>query len=540
MPTVPPSHEPLEDGKPPDSAGAPLERDRPLSQSLIWQRQTEFYRQRGPRAWTEDRVPQYITNNPFLAEIQAGIVAGFLDDCLKPGSRGSALSLSPNHPLRILELGAGPGRFACLFLRHLTARLRERGIAPGTLRYCMTDCAPTSLEAWRANPYLAEFTGSGLLEFARYESGQPLPRFLASSEAAPPGPLVLIANYVFDTLPQDAFVISQGEIAEALVTTRAPQQAGGAPPALSQMQLTWRNVPVPPGRYPDPSWSRILEHYRDRLSAATVLFPTSALEILQQLAAATDGRMLVLAADKGYAYEDDLALSQGPPTLEFHGANCFSQTVNFDAIARCFWARDGDALKPDKHSANLSLCAFLRGRPGEQFPHTKAAYRGSQEAFGPDDLFNLLAWLNAQLESLSIPQVLAVLRLTRWDPIALLRLFPVMAPQLRNVVRERDDLRHAVLRTWANRFPVHPEENALAFDCAVILLELRFFADALPLFQASEQMLGRSPATSYNLGLCALGLGRSSEALAFMTEACELDPAFEPARLSRLKLEAGR
>lgn len=130
-----------------------------------------------------------------------------------------------------------------------------------------------------------------------------------------------------------------------------------------------------------------------------------------------------------------------------------------------------------------------------------------------------------------------MLRLTRWDPIALLRLFPVMAPQLGTAVRERSDLRQAVLRTWANRFPVHPDENVLAFDCGVILLELRCFADALPLFQASEQMLGRSAPTSYNLGLCALGLGRSADALAFMRAACELDPTFEPARAALLKLE---
>ncbi|HYL95510.1 MAG TPA: hypothetical protein VET69_06865, partial [Terriglobales bacterium] len=68
-------------------------------------------------------------------------------------------------------------------------------------------------------------------------------------------------------------------------------------------------------------------------------------------------------------------------------------------------------------------------------------------------------------------------------------------------------------------------------------LELRFYEDALAMFKASQQIFGGSAATSYNLGLCSLGLGRSSEALAFMVEACGLDPTFEPARLSRRKLE---
>jgi Tfp pilus assembly protein PilF len=105
------------------------------------------------------------------------------------------------------------------------------------------------------------------------------------------------------------------------------------------------------------------------------------------------------------------------------------------------------------------------------------------------------------------------------------------------VAGERHDLRQAVLDTWANHYPVSPAENLLAFNCGVILLELRFFAEALPLFKASEQVLGRTATTSYNLGLCALGLGRSSDALAYMTEACDLDPGFELARSSRARLE---
>jgi Tfp pilus assembly protein PilF len=98
-------------------------------------------------------------------------------------------------------------------------------------------------------------------------------------------------------------------------------------------------------------------------------------------------------------------------------------------------------------------------------------------------------------------------------------------------------LRNAVQSIWANHYPVIAAENVLAFNCGVILLELRFFAEALAMFKTSEQTLGRSAPTSFNLGLCALGLDRSAEALDYMVDACNLDPGFEPARSSRLKLE---
>jgi tetratricopeptide (TPR) repeat protein len=322
------------------------------------------------------------------------------------------------------------------------------------------------------------------------------------------------------------------------VNQPASSSEADAVPQLSSLQLSFKNAPVQPNRYADRSWNSTLEHYHTRLPAATVLFPSAALTMLQQLSNSTDGRMLVLAADKGLLHEDDLALLQGPPQLEFHASsNCFSQLVNFDAIARYFYGIGGDALLPQKHFSSLSICAFIAHAPEDKFAATKAAYQGTQSSFGPDDLFALMTWLNAHLEEVSIVQALALLRLTRWDTIAFLRLFPVISRQLRTVAAERADLRQAVLNTWANHYPVSPTDNVLAFNCGVILLELRFFAEALPLFKLSEQLLGRSAGTSYNLGLCALGLGQPEDALAYMVNACNLDPSFEPARNSRTRLE---
>src|SRR5579872_1253442 len=193
-----------------------LESDVPLSQSVIWRLQREFYIQRGLRAWTEDMVPNFITNNPFIAEIYARIVFAFLCDCTAP-------RISPENPLRILELGAGVGKFSYLFLRHLMPLLRAKGIAPDAVRYCMTDCSESTIQAWRSNSYLADLVKAGVLEFELLQVGEEIKSQFLSRK----GPLVLIASYVFDSLPQDAFVVQEGTILEALVTTAAPVAAGG-------------------------------------------------------------------------------------------------------------------------------------------------------------------------------------------------------------------------------------------------------------------------------------------------------------------------
>jgi tetratricopeptide (TPR) repeat protein len=520
-----------------------LETRVPLSQSVIWQRQRDFYARRGLKAWTEDLVPSYITNNPFIAEIYAAIVAAFIDDC-QAQARGEALPISPENPLRILELGAGTGKFAYLFLLQLTELLRERQMAPESVRYCMADCSDDLLAAWRSNRYLAKFVASGALEFELSPSNEgntaaPVSSSSKGNAARNQGPLVVIANYVFDSLPQDAFIIQNGVISEALITTSAGPVADGNIPPPSSLQLSFSHTDVPAGRYPDKLWNEILERYRSRLSAATVFFPAAALHLLERLAGSTTGPMLVLAADKGLRHEDDLSLRQGSPELEFHASgHCFSTLVNFDAIARHFWGHGGEAFLPQKHFSSLNLCAFLQHAPEQEFPGTRAAYRETAEAFGPDDLFALMSWLDAHLHEISLTQALAILRLTRWDPTALLRLLPIIVTKLRNAHAERLDLRDAILRTSANHFPVSEAENVLAFNSGVVLLELRFFAEAQQMFQVSEQLCGRSAATSYNLGLCALGLGRNKEALTFIVDACAQDPAFEPARSARAKLES--
>jgi hypothetical protein len=507
-----------------------LESDLPLSQSRIWQRQRDFYRRQGIAAWSVERVPNFITNNPFFADTYARIICGFLRDC-------QALEMASGSPLRILELGAGAGKFSYLFLRRLCALLREQGLPHDIVRYCMTDCAEAVIDAWKRNPYLGELSRTGMLQFELLDASTiGDSKFLHNTP--PDAPMVVIANYVFDTLPQDAFEVRDGMICEMEVETRAPSPTG-AHTELAGLRFSYKSVPMPPDRYAEGVWNRIADSYRD-LPGTSFLFPTAALSALRQIDRAITGPMLLLVADKGYCYDDVLRLSQGPPVFEFHARDCFSLMVNFDAIAKYFQAEGGQALLPDKRYSGLNICGFLKSHRTDAFPATHRAYGDLQSAFGVEDLFTLLAWLNAHMEEMSVPQILSVLRLTRWDTVAFMRLFPVLGRMLRHVSAERRDIHTAVMRTWDNHFPIASHDNEIAFQCGVVLLELRYFEDALRMFETSQTILGPSATTSYNIGLCLLGLNRSVDALKFMTEACNLDPSFEPALRSREKLEDQR
>ena len=267
---------------------------------------------------------------------------------------------------------------------------------------------------------------------------------------------------------------------------------------LSRLKLDFHTAPVAAARYADPVCNHILEQYRASAPDCTLLFPSGPLRLLQPLLAG-DAPLLALVGDKGFTRPETLAFLQGPPALEFHSENYFSLMANFDALARYFGARGGQALLPEKYFAGFSVCAFLHGGEASRLPGTRMAYGESQQAFGPDDLFTLMAWMNSHLDQVPASQILAILRLTRWDPFAFVRLFPALARQLSTVAMERQDFRAAIQRVWANHFPLSTAENELAFDCGVVLLGLGFPGDALPLFETSEQTFGPSATTEDRL-----------------------------------------
>src|SRR5215831_10388390 len=285
-----------------------LERDVALSQSLVWERQRDYYVRKGVSAWSEDHVPNYITNNSFTAEAYARIVCAFICDCLRSNSESSSHP-SPSTKFRILELGAGSGKFAYLFLLQLTSQLRSQNVSPDCFSYCMADCSPSLLEWWRNNEHLSTFAANGQLSFELLDLRQDLScEFLKD----PGSPLIAIANYVFDSLPQDAFTIKEGTILETVVTTSVPEHQSHDVTS-SNLELTFKNIPVGNARYAEPRWNDLLLHYATAVPAATVLFPVAALQTIRKLKHCSDGRLMVLAADKGYVHEDDFSSGTGEP-----------------------------------------------------------------------------------------------------------------------------------------------------------------------------------------------------------------------------------
>ncbi len=517
----------------------PVENWGPLSASIIWRLQRRYFERAGVDAWRQGTVPHFITSNAFIAAAYARLVCGFLADCAAGELDDGFPPLDPAQPIYAVELGSGSGRFAYHFLQAFVEERRLARVAHVPFKLVMTDFTDGTLAFWRAHPSLKPFVESGLLDFARFDAEHDEQLELVESGAVlAPGalrnPLVVIANYFFDGLPEDAFAVEGGRLfelaARALDYTNEPPED---PAALERIILHYDKRPIEGGYYDYPDFDRILRGYAERLPDCPIHFPVAALACCAFLARLSGDRLLLLSADKGYLHESQL-LSQAPPLMAVHGS--FSLPVNYHALIEYFRNRGGQALHPAHRPASLVVAAFLLGRPPENFAATRRAFAALGE-FGPDEFFTLKKAFEAHASAQSVGAALALHRLSGGDPAVLLRLVPALLERADAMTDdERLETRAAIAQAWRLYFHLGERED-LPFALGRLLYELDFLDDAAELFHSSLALYGEHPQTTFNLALCAQYAQRPQEAAGWIRRTLELDPAHQEAREVRIELD---
>jgi hypothetical protein len=433
----------------------------PLSQSPVWHQQRAFYEGRASEAFAE--IPHHAVDNPWVAAAYARVVLGFLRDS----------ELDAEQPLYVVELGAGAGRFAHGLARELGRRLTQDFV------YVMTDFAESQLEDWAKHPALEDER----FDFARLDlttDTAPTLRRRGTTLDRLANPLVAIANYVFDSVPADAFAVKDGALEECLVDA----------------DFRFSRRPATAEHYGDRDLDALLEHYRTTLDDTVFTIPTAAIATVRNLRALSGGRLLLLAADKALSTEEALAYREEPRPARHGGA--FSLMVNFHALGHYARLHGGELLHGGDRHAAIDIGALVFGPNRE----TRAAYEDALERFGPGDLATLTEGVERAAEHLSVAEIVALLRLSGWDAYTL---HGVLAP-LREQAAEADpatqeDLRHALFETYERHFAV-PGDPDLPFAIGLLLYELQDYEDAIEFFEASLARHGHDPATERNIELC--------------------------------------
>ncbi|MFL6263334.1 MAG: hypothetical protein ACJ76Y_26865 [Thermoanaerobaculia bacterium] len=520
-----------------------LEAGKRLSDSLLWRLQQRFFDNLGAEAWTQGIVPHYITGNRWIAGAYAKVVLGWLRDCSGPAREPRSFPpLDLRHPVTLLELGCGSGRFGYLFFERLLDLLGRSSLSHVPVRYVMTDFTEKNLEPLRRHPALQPWIEQGILDFARYDaSADGEIRLERSGEVLGPwslrNPLVVLANYVFDGIPQDAFAVRGGRLHELLATLTVPDEEEDLedPTILQRVEVSWEERPAADEPYGDPELDSILKEYAQGLSDTAVLFPIAAIRCLRHLGRLADSRLLLVSGDKGYCREELLA-GRDAPVLSIHGS--FSLMVNYHAMGRWLAHQGGEILCTSHIHSSLCVVAGLLGTPPGGSIETRLAFDEAIERTGPDDFFDLKVGFGHAYDDLTLEHLLAWVRLSGWDASVLLGCWPALmkhAPAAAGVFRL--EIYRTVHEVWGHYFPLS-EARDLAFHLGVLLCEIDCHGDALPFFHESMAVYGPNPATIFNVGLCLYHLGHLEEARQHVNQALEGAPDFEPAIELRKEIAA--
>nr|MDQ3292885.1 SAM-dependent methyltransferase [Actinomycetota bacterium] len=328
----------------------------PLSESVLWQLNREWYDQEGTRAWSTGVMPSMITTNAVVGYSYAQAVVAFLREWAE-----GACADERRQPIHIIELGAGSGRFVFHFLKKLEPRFRAvKALRDVEVRYVMTDFARSTIDAWRRHERLAPLVAEGRLDFAAFDAAWPAPMRLVHAgtvldPATPaPGPIVIIANYVIDSLPLDAFIREGRDFEEFLVKVTVRDR--DAPlTSLDDVELDWTRSRVDRGRYREPEHDRLLHSLAARLGDRTLLFPVTFLHTLGFLRRLNAGPTMLLSADKGYNRTPIEA--QRVPYMATHGTGSFN--VDYSVIAAYVRQQNGVAFLPAYQSVSLATAGFV-------------------------------------------------------------------------------------------------------------------------------------------------------------------------------------
>ncbi|NOW91277.1 tetratricopeptide (TPR) repeat protein [Clostridium beijerinckii] len=509
-----------------ESSGAVVEAEKPLSQSMLWKLQTEFFANQGPEAWIKGIVPQYITTNPYIANQYAKTVFGYLRDYV------AREDVDKNTVIYIMELAAGVGRFTYTFLKRFLHMIENSSLKDIKFKYIVTDFAERNIEYWQNHSFLSPYFEAGILDCATFDiSKDDEIKLRHSGEVLSQGkmknPLILFANYTFDSLPQDTFYVNNGEIYEGVITITSPDEKGDPndKSILAGVDYYYTDKKIDGNSYyEDKNLNDVLMHYKNSLEDTAFYMPIIGLRCISRLRKLFNDDVILISADKGYKNEESMDKNYHP-FLSKHG--CISMTVNFHAIELYFKALGGKTIHSIYEHENINVSLFMASNSDNDFIETSMAYNEIIESVGPDDFYIMKKAIMPLSSSLTTKELLAFLRFTVWDSRTLLELYNILIERIENEENfPKDELADAINKVWEYYFPIG-EEGDLGYYFGSILGYLGYDNDALKLLESSLEFYGECPETNYEIALCYYNLQQLDKALEYTEKSIELDPDFE-------------
>ncbi|HAS46239.1 MAG TPA: hypothetical protein DCS93_37505 [Microscillaceae bacterium] len=497
-----------------------------FARSPLWQLQRKYFQEANINAWRNGDVPHYITSNPHMANAYAQLLLAFFRDLHRQGKT--------QETIYIVELGTGSGRFSYHLIKSLLRLLENALFDAPDFVYVMTDFVEETLQFWDSHLRLQEFFAQGLLDYALFDAEKDSTLHLRKTNRVLQykclkQPIVVIANYFFDSIPQDLFYFDKGQVKTALVNLQGyeSQANTSAKAQLENIQLEYTYEPIPEVVLGNPKRQKIFDSYLQELNDSHLLFPNTGIECIERLTQLSQEGALIITADKAVHHLEHWQ-NRPAPYIAKHGS--FSLTANYHALKEHCLISGGKPLFPLYPTSSITVAAMLYIKEHTAYKETVLCYQNQVNDFGPDEYFSIKKHIEQQITILSVRELFAYIRLSNYDS----RLFHQFLPRFQELVPElNEDERFAMLQliaqVWEGYYPL-AEDTDLAFEIGLLLLDLYFFHDAIGFFTLSERIYGPKEGVLFAQAAAFTVIGESIKAIDLLNTILKKNPVHEMAR----------
>jgi tetratricopeptide (TPR) repeat protein len=221
--------------------------------------------------------------------------------------------------------------------------------------------------------------------------------------------------------------------------------------------------------------------------------------------------------------------------MGLHGGS-ISLPVDMSVIAQATRLGGADMLRSPVPSSGFTIVAVVAGEQ-PRASALRERYAAAVVDLPPDDL--LLSVRTAlSRDELPLEYLLACLRVTRYDPIALALVSEKLAAALPPAEEHRAELVRVLERISELDFSI-TNQGDVPYAVATLLGRAGEFDRAVEHFGRARARYGPRPQTLYGEAMCHFGLDHVDEGVAALEACLAFDPSFAPARQLLERVRAG-
>lgn len=475
-----------------------------ISESMLWDVQKAYYKRAGMKAWAQ--VPSYITNSRVMAETYTDLMMCLFRD--RP-------EVFQGRTVYLLEVGAGLGRLGFHLVnalwRKVQAFARTREIR---WKLILSDMTEEVVRFWEEHPAFKAMTQAGLLDFNLYDLKVDGLKLRVSGEHLQPGcgPLVTIANYVFDSLPHDEFKIENGILHDCyiqMMRTPNPEWSEGEDWDIRDLRYhkTYKRAMAYSCYGRKLAWNRILRDYRVTVANGSITFPKGALEMIADLQRLAGDHFVLLTSDRGFTALETMAMYSDHPYEMHDGA--FSHMVNYDAIGRSF-ANAGGMAWATRHgcfNGLQTLCGLSPAFGHGPFEELTYYFEERMNRFNPINTAAEMHELVRERPHRLHQAIVGFLRLSGCDPEGLAACAKKLGEAVPHLtVSERAHL-GGLLEEVAQNLFLYPGITNSPFWLSYIFMQLERYDRAAHFLRLTMEHVGEDDMLWQLLGDCLYQLG---------------------------------